>query len=387
MTGRPDPAAGHPRWSALVLAGGAARRLGGQDKPAVVVGGVTLLERVLAATAGAERRVVVGPRRALPAGTGAGADAGADAGVGAVAARGADTRGADAAGTGVVWWRQEDPPGGGPVAAIAAGLDAVSTAYVAVLAADLPFLGRQEIDALLAAAARPAIEVAVLVDPSGRRQYLAALWRTSRLRAALPAEPTGQPVRLLFDGRAVAEVPADARAILDCDEPGDVERARRWVGAPWPAAHVAASVRDAIGSRDAPGPPAGTASRGVAMAHDGTVPSAADPPVDRPSAPMGPDPASASGAPAGPGGVLDRWVAEVCAELGLDSSALDVTDLLDLTREVAHGVARPAAPLTAFLVGLGAGGDPAAVRAAADAVRGLLARRDQPIRPGPASSR
>ncbi|MCM3926296.1 NTP transferase domain-containing protein, partial [Frankia sp. AiPs1] len=55
--------------SALVLAGGAAHRLGGRDKPAVVVGGTTLLDRVLAAVAGAgiERVVIVGPRRQLAA--------------------------------------------------------------------------------------------------------------------------------------------------------------------------------------------------------------------------------------------------------------------------------------------------------------------------------
>jgi hypothetical protein len=84
--------------------------------------------------------------------------------------------------------------------------------------------------------------------------------------------------------------------------------------------------------------------------------------------------ASPNGSAAGPD-ALDRWVSRVCAELGLDPAGLDVSDLLDLTREVAHGVARPAAPLTAFLVGLAAGragGDPAAVRAATEAVRALI---------------
>ncbi len=48
----------------------------------------------------------------------------------------------------------------------------------------------------------------------------------------------------------------------------------------------------------------------------------------------------------------------VCAELGI----ADVVDrdqatrlVLDLARDVAHDVARPAAPLTTFLVGLAAG--------------------------------
>jgi Domain of unknown function (DUF6457) len=47
---------------------------------------------------------------------------------------------------------------------------------------------------------------------------------------------------------------------------------------------------------------------------------------------------------------LDGWMNAVCSELGLD--ALTTPDaILDLARDVAHGVARPAAPLTTFLVG------------------------------------
>ena len=64
---------------------------------------------------------------------------------------------------------------------------------------------------------------------------------------------------------------------------------------------------------------------------------------------------------------MDDWTAAVCADLGLDASAADLRAVLDLTRDVAHGVARPAAPLTAFLVGLAAGksgGSAADVKAA-----------------------
>jgi hypothetical protein len=60
---------------------------------------------------------------------------------------------------------------------------------------------------------------------------------------------------------------------------------------------------------------------------------------------------------------LEDWTAAVCADLGVDQP--DTTQILDLAREVAHGVARPAAPLTAYLVGLavGAGADPATAAA------------------------
>lgn len=61
---------------------------------------------------------------------------------------------------------------------------------------------------------------------------------------------------------------------------------------------------------------------------------------------------------------LERWVAAQAAALGVDPSAVDVDRVLDLAREVAHGVGRPAVPLTGFLAGyaVGAGsGDRAAL--------------------------
>jgi Domain of unknown function (DUF6457) len=63
---------------------------------------------------------------------------------------------------------------------------------------------------------------------------------------------------------------------------------------------------------------------------------------------------------------IQEWVAAVARQLGLDLADADqrelVTAVLDLTADVAHGVSRPAAPVTAFLVGLAAGraADPAA---------------------------
>ena len=52
---------------------------------------------------------------------------------------------------------------------------------------------------------------------------------------------------------------------------------------------------------------------------------------------------------------LDEWAAAVCGELGLDPAVLDPRLVLDLARDVAHGVARPAAPLTAYLLGVAVG--------------------------------
>ena len=56
---------------------------------------------------------------------------------------------------------------------------------------------------------------------------------------------------------------------------------------------------------------------------------------------------------------LEDWMNEAAAELGIEGE-IDRDLLLDLARDVAHGVARPAAPLTTYLLGLavGAGADP-----------------------------
>lgn len=52
---------------------------------------------------------------------------------------------------------------------------------------------------------------------------------------------------------------------------------------------------------------------------------------------------------------LDRWVVEACELLGLDPADVPIALVLDVARRVAHGVARPAAPLTTFLLGLAIG--------------------------------
>lgn len=55
-------------------------------------------------------------------------------------------------------------------------------------------------------------------------------------------------------------------------------------------------------------------------------------------------------------GELEEWSATLSAALGLpESFSVDVALILDLARDAAHGVARPAAPLTTFLVGYAAG--------------------------------
>lgn len=54
---------------------------------------------------------------------------------------------------------------------------------------------------------------------------------------------------------------------------------------------------------------------------------------------------------------MAQWLARVAEELDLPDEVADgVTGpVLDLVREVAHGVNRPSGPLTAYLVGVAAG--------------------------------
>lgn len=184
-------------WAAVVLAGGRARRLGGVDKPGLTVAGRTLLDGVLDACDGAEPIVVVGPRRPT--------------------AR-------------TVRWRREVPTHGGPLAALAAGLDAVpaTVGLAVVLAADLPGLRRGTVARLLAAAAGSDRAGVLLVDEDGRRQWLCGVWRTAPLRAALAdaGELTDRSVRAVLGGLDVAELVAEAGEAADIDTPEDLRALR-----------------------------------------------------------------------------------------------------------------------------------------------------------------
>ncbi len=65
--------------------------------------------------------------------------------------------------------------------------------------------------------------------------------------------------------------------------------------------------------------------------------------------------------PVGP--ELHRWVALLVDEFDVSADAVDVDALLDLARDAAQAVARPAVPLTGFVAGYAvarAGGDRAA---------------------------
>jgi molybdenum cofactor guanylyltransferase len=180
-------------WTAVLLAGGRASRLGGRYKPGIASGGRTLLDRALAAVADAGRIVVVGPRRPV------------------------ERR---------VHWTVEQPPGGGPVAALAAGLAVLPESdEVAVLAADLSGVTRGTVDRLRAVLARcPGTDGAVLCDRTGQRQWLIGVWRRGALVAALPEQPAGQSLRRTFAGLSIADVPELPGESADVDTQADLAR-------------------------------------------------------------------------------------------------------------------------------------------------------------------
>ncbi len=185
-----------PDFDAIIVAGGSGRRLGGVDKALLEVDGITLLERVRAAVVAARRLIVVGPIRET-----------------------------DSIGGARLIWCREDPPGGGPVAGLAAGLLETTADVVVTLAVDLPWIA-PAVPALRAAlgAAGGSVAVAALVDETGHPNYLAAAWRRDALSSALRGvgEVGGAAMRTVFN--SVTWLPVTDRGgwSRDIDNPGDL---------------------------------------------------------------------------------------------------------------------------------------------------------------------
>jgi len=187
------------RYDAIVLAGGRSSRMAGRAKAQLRVGDATMLEHVLGALHGAMTRVVVGPPQSALDG---------------------------------VLVVQEHPAGSGPVAGLAAGLPHLSSDVVVVVAADLPFLTPELIEALVAGLGET-VDVVLSVDENGRDQYLLGAWRVDRLNTALaeleplPGRAMKELLRVLQVSRAQMPAPSDFPAPwTDIDTPADLARAR-----------------------------------------------------------------------------------------------------------------------------------------------------------------
>ena len=177
-------------FDATILCGGSARRLDGADKKAVIVGGRTLLDRAIDAVGQASTIVAVGTPASTPW---------------------------------AVTWTQEQPPGGGPVAALAAGLALVTEPVIVVLGVDFPFVDRGCIERLLSAVGEK--DGAVLADADGRHQFLVGAYRRAALERGLrDHDPNGMPVKELMAGLSL-EMLEDPISARDCDTWVDVEQA------------------------------------------------------------------------------------------------------------------------------------------------------------------
>ncbi len=195
----------------IILAGGASRRMG-RNKLLLQRDGVSLIgivvqgvHRQLFARASSVPMIVVGPQPSegtIPT-----------------------------AGFEVVFTREE-PPGGGPLAALAAGIAEIgqspgADSVVIVLAGDAP-LGPDAMSLLLdtVAAIGADHDAVLLADAQGRLQPLCAAYRLHPLRQALDAlgDTSGLRMDDLLEQLAVARVTDTVDAALDIDTPDDADR-------------------------------------------------------------------------------------------------------------------------------------------------------------------
>ena len=173
----------------VVLAGGTSRRFG-SDKLAAPLHGSTVLETVVRSLPQDWPAVVVGPPR----------DCGRPVG-----------------------WAREDPPGGGPLAGVAAGVAQVGTDVVAVVAGDMPYAGGALVTLVAALrTAPPEVGAVVAVDSHGVANPLLGAYRVEALRAALPTAAANRPARLLLAVPHL-EVAVTGPAGRDVDTPEDLD--------------------------------------------------------------------------------------------------------------------------------------------------------------------
>lgn len=187
--------------AAIVVGGGGGERLGGVSKPDLTLGGVRLIDRVCGAlleACGAGCVAVVPPAVRVPYG---------------------------------VRRTLEDPPNGGPLAGIDAGLRALSVGgdiLVVVVSVDAPGVG-----AFLPALLEPALgegsdgRIAVGGDPEPFDQYLMGVYRAGALRCVLDeavdslGSVRGVGVRRVLRALEVERVSVGADACRDIDTPED----------------------------------------------------------------------------------------------------------------------------------------------------------------------
>ena len=126
---------------------------------------------------------------------------------------------------------RENPPGAGPVAALAAGLEHVNTPAIALLAVDAPFA----LPRLLRCKLDPNSHALIPREHGGKIQYLAGLYRSESLRRALEqlGSPTDKSMRELTAHLPSIDYlelgPEDGQDFMDIDTPRDLVTAREFL--------------------------------------------------------------------------------------------------------------------------------------------------------------
>lgn len=180
------------RFDAILLAGGRGSRMGGLRKPELLLGPNRLVDLALASVAGAESVIVVGDAEVPPP----------------------------------IRRTREDPPYGGPVAALAAGFADIErhAAWTVVLATDLPDV-IAAVEVLLAADVPAVADGACLLDEDGRLQWLLGRYRTAALSRRLADRgdpPISAMYRLLEPLHLVGVNPGNA-SVADIDTPEQLQ--------------------------------------------------------------------------------------------------------------------------------------------------------------------
>ncbi len=183
---------------AVVLTGGSAVRLDGADKASIELGGLTLLEHALGALLDVNEVVVVGD----PVPT-----------------------------TRPVTFTREDPYRGGPAAGVLEGLRrfARTPEWVLTLAVDMPLVTSFTVRRLIEAAEH---DGAVLIDGSGKVQFLCALYSVAALDRSRPSyeEEHGLSMRDLVGNLRLTHVPAFGPETRDIDTWADLRDLRETFG-------------------------------------------------------------------------------------------------------------------------------------------------------------
>jgi len=188
---------------------------------------------------------------------------------------------------------REEPAGAGPLAALAAGLIHVVTSNFLLLATDMPFVGDLGTRLLEILEDSPIqIDAVVPIDESGKTQPLCAAYRTATVRGALARIGN-------YTNGSMKQLTAELQ-IRNYDQQNL-----------WELSDV-----DTVENLEK--------ARSHARKIEGDA-------------------------------MMNEWIAEVKTALGLKVE-VDVDLVLDLARDAAHNVTRPAAPVTAYLLGMAVAG-------------------------------